>query len=58
MNRDEVAVQRWLILGLALSITAVAATRLLAIFRVDGVSMLEVALIAAFAPFYNPKLYS
>jgi membrane glycosyltransferase len=49
MNRDEVAVQRWLILGLALSITAVAATRLLAIFRVDGVSLLEVALISVFA---------
>ena len=48
MSRDEVAVQRWLILGLALSITAVAATRLLAIFRVDGVSLLEVALICVF----------
>ena len=36
MNRDDVAVQRWLILGLVLSITAVAATRLFAIFRVDG----------------------
>ena len=48
MSRDEVAVQRWLILGLALSITAVAATRLLAIFRVDGISLLEVALICVF----------
>ncbi len=49
MTRDDVAVQRWLILGLALSITAVAATRLLAIFRVDGVSLLEVALVGVFA---------
>jgi len=53
MNRDEVAVQRWLILGLALSITAVAATRLLAIFRVDGVSMLEVALVAVFTLLFS-----
>jgi len=49
MNRDEVAVQRWLILGLALSTTAAVSTRLLAIFRVDGVSLLEVALLAVFA---------
>ena len=49
MNRDEVAVQRWLLLGLALSTTAAVSTRLLAIFRVDGVSMLEVALLAVFA---------
>jgi membrane glycosyltransferase len=49
MNRDEVAVQRWLILGLALSITAVPASQLLAIFRVDGVSLLDVALITVFA---------
>ena len=49
MKPDEVVVQRWLILGLALSITAVAATQMLAIFRVDGVSLLEVALISVFA---------
>ncbi len=53
MRRDEVAVQRWLILGLALSITAVAATRLLAIFRVDGVSLLEVALICVFTLLFS-----
>ena len=49
MNRDDVAVQRWLILGLALSTTAAVSTRLLAIFRVDGVSLLEMALLAVFA---------
>jgi membrane glycosyltransferase len=53
MRRDEVAVQRRLILGLALSITAVAATRLLAIFRVDGVSLLEVALICVFTLLFS-----
>jgi len=53
MKRDEVAVQRWLILGLALSITAVAATRLLVIFRVDGVSLLEVALICIFTLLFS-----
>jgi membrane glycosyltransferase len=53
MNRDDVSVQRWLILGLALSTTAVACTRLLAIFRVDGVSLLEVALVGVFALLFS-----
>jgi membrane glycosyltransferase len=49
MSRDDVTVQRWLLLGLALSTTAAVSTRLLAIFRVDAVSLLEVALLAVFA---------
>jgi membrane glycosyltransferase len=53
MNRDEIAVQRWLILGLALSITAVAAARLLMIYRVDGVSLVEATLIAVFALLFS-----
>lgn len=49
MNRDDVTVQRWLILGLALSTMAAAGTRLFAILRVDGVTSLETLLIAVFA---------
>jgi membrane glycosyltransferase len=53
MNRDEIAVQRWLILGLALSTTAAATTRLLAIFRVDGLSLLELTLIGVFTLLFS-----
>jgi membrane glycosyltransferase len=53
MNHDDVAIQRWLILGLALSTTAAASTRLLAIFRVDGISLLEIALVAVFAILFS-----
>ena len=53
MNRDDVSVQRWLMLGLALSTAAVASTRLLAIFRVDGVSLLELTLLGVFALLFS-----
>ncbi len=49
MNSDDVAIQRWLVLGLVLSTTAAAATRLFAIFRVDGPSLVEILLLAFFA---------
>jgi membrane glycosyltransferase len=49
MNRDDIAIQRWLIFGLALSTTAVASTRLLAIFRFEGLSILEVLLLVVFS---------
>ena len=49
MNRDDVTVQRWLILGLALSTMAAATSRLLAIFRVDGVASVETLLVCVFA---------
>ena len=53
MNRDDVAVQRWLIFGLAVSATAAVTTRLLAIFRVDEISLLEIALLAVFALLFS-----
>jgi membrane glycosyltransferase len=53
MKRDDLSVQRWLIFGLALSTTAVACTRLLAIFRVDGLSWLELALLAVFGLLFS-----
>lgn len=40
MTGDDVRTQRWLVLGLTLSTTAVATARLLDIFRVDGMSAL------------------
>ncbi len=49
MSHDDVAVQRWLIFGLALSTTAATSTRLLAIFRFGGMSIIEVALLLVFA---------
>ncbi|HZT24262.1 MAG TPA: glucans biosynthesis glucosyltransferase MdoH [Pseudolabrys sp.] len=49
MKRDDVAVQRWLIFGLAFSTTAAASTRLLAIFRFDGLSWLQILLLAVFS---------
>jgi membrane glycosyltransferase len=49
MSRDDVTVQRWLILGLALSTMAAAGTRLLAIFRVDGIASVETLLLVVFA---------
>lgn len=49
MSRDDVTVQRWLILGLALSTMAAAGTRLLAIFRVDGIASVETLLLIVFA---------
>jgi membrane glycosyltransferase len=49
MNQDDLAVQRWLIFGLALSMTAAVSTRLFAIFRFDGVSLLQLALLVIFS---------
>jgi membrane glycosyltransferase len=49
MSRDDARVQRWLFLGLVLSTTAAAATRLLAVFRFDQISLLDVLLLAVFA---------
>ena len=48
MNRDEVALQRWLLLGLVLSTAVAASTRLLAIFRTDGLTTVELLLLAVF----------
>src|SRR5579872_2879272 len=48
-NRDDLSVQRWLLLGLVLSSTAVAVTRLLAIFRDVGPSLLQASLLVVFA---------
>jgi membrane glycosyltransferase len=48
-NRDDLSVQRWLLLGLVLSSTAVAITRLLAIFRDGDVTVLQILLLAIFA---------
>ncbi|MGA7974599.1 MAG: glucans biosynthesis glucosyltransferase MdoH [Pseudolabrys sp.] len=53
MNGDDVGTQRWLVLGLTLSTTAVATARLLEIFRVDGVSVLEVLILAVFALLFS-----
>jgi len=47
-NKDDLSVQRWLLLGLVVSTTAVASTRLLAIFRSEDVAMLEILLVAVF----------
>ncbi len=49
MKRDEITVQRWLFFGLVLSTTAAATTRLLAVFRIDDLSMLDAVLITIFA---------
>jgi membrane glycosyltransferase len=49
MNRDDVVIQRWLILGLVASTTLVAAMRLWAILRVDGLSSVEMLLLVMFA---------
>jgi membrane glycosyltransferase len=49
MNRDEVALQRWLLLGLVLSTAVAASTRLLAILRTDGLTIVELLLIVVFA---------
>jgi membrane glycosyltransferase len=49
MNRDDIAIQRWLIFGLAVSTMAAASTRLLAIFRVDGIASVETLLLIVFA---------
>ncbi len=53
MTHDDVAVQRWLLLGLVLSTTAAATARLLAIFRVDGLTSLEIVLLAVFALLFS-----
>ena len=53
MNGDDVGTQRRLVLGLTLSTTAVATARLLEIFRVDGVSVLEVLILAVFALLFS-----
>src|SRR5437868_9873323 len=49
MKRDDIALHRWLVLGLALSTTAAASSQLLAIFRFEGLSLLEILLLAVFS---------
>jgi membrane glycosyltransferase len=49
MTRDDAQVQRWLFLGLVLSTTAAASTRLFDVFRFDQVSLLDGLLLAVFA---------
>ncbi len=49
MKRRDIAVRRWLFLGLVLATTAAATARLWAIFRVDGLTPLEGAVLALFA---------
>jgi membrane glycosyltransferase len=53
MTGDDLWTQRWLVLGLTLSTTAVATARLLEIFRVDGVSVLEILILAVFALLFS-----
>lgn len=53
MTGDDVRIQRWLVLALTLSTTAVATARLLDIFRVDGVSGLEILILAIFALLFS-----
>jgi membrane glycosyltransferase len=48
-NRYDLSIQRWLLFGLVFSSTAVAVTRLLAIFRDGDVTLLQVLLLAVFA---------
>ncbi|MGH6684704.1 MAG: hypothetical protein ACRECA_12435 [Pseudolabrys sp.] len=48
-NKNDLCVQRWLMLGLVLSSTAVAVTRLLANFRDGDVTVLQILLLAVFA---------
>lgn len=48
-NKDDLPIQRWLLFGLVLSSTAVAVTRLLAIFRDGDVNLLQVLLLTVFA---------
>jgi membrane glycosyltransferase len=48
-TKDDLSVQRWLLLGLVISTTAVAVTRLLAIFRDGDVTLLQVLLLTVFA---------
>jgi membrane glycosyltransferase len=49
MRKDDLAVQRWLLLGLVVSTTAAASTRLLAIFRTEDITFIQIALLAVFA---------
>ncbi|HZR62576.1 MAG TPA: glucans biosynthesis glucosyltransferase MdoH [Xanthobacteraceae bacterium] len=53
MNHDEAATQRWLVLGLVLATTAVATSKLFAIFRVDGLLAEEWLLLAVFAVLFS-----
>jgi len=53
MLQDDVAVQRWLILGLVFSTTAAAVARLFEIFRVDGLSASEILLLVIFALLFS-----
>jgi membrane glycosyltransferase len=48
-NKDDLAIQRWLLFGLVISATTAASTRLFAIFRGDEVTLLQAALLAVFA---------
>lgn len=52
MNNDDLAIQRWLLFGLVLSSTAVAVTRLFAIFRDGDVGAVQVLLLAVFAALF------
>jgi membrane glycosyltransferase len=47
-SRDDLSVQRWLLFGLVVSTTAVASTRLLAIFRSEDIGFLQISLLAVF----------
>jgi membrane glycosyltransferase len=53
MNGNDIAIQRWLMLGLVFSTTAAATARLFAVFRVDGVSPLEMAVLVIFAVLFS-----
>ena len=53
MTHDDVAIQRWLVFGLVLSTTAAATARLIAIFRVDGLTTLEILVLAVFALLFS-----
>ncbi len=53
MSSDEIRTQRWLVLGLTLATTAVATARLFEIFRIDGLSTLEILILAVFALLFS-----
>jgi membrane glycosyltransferase len=53
MMRDESTAPRWLVLGLVIATTAVATTKLFAIFRVHGLSADEWLLLALFALLFS-----
>src|SRR5687768_6772741 len=48
MALREISLRRWLYLGLVLSTTAAVSTRLWAFLRIDGLTSLELVLLATF----------